>query len=249
MGARRDQRGRLEGLGSLIWQIPSQLWFPDPALADPSGLLGVGGDLAPDRLLLAYRTGIFPWYGPGQPILWWSPDPRTVLSTDRLVVQRSLAKRIRQGRYRVTLDTAFEQVIDRCARVPRPGQRGTWITRDMQAAYVHLHALGHAHSAEAWEDDALVGGLYGVSVGRLYAGESMFADRPDASKVAFVHLVRQLARWGFPRIDCQVHTAHLERFGAEEVPRAAYLAEARRLANQPGRPGPWSFDPDFVCAG
>ncbi len=232
----------------MIFRIPSRHLFPDPALADPSGLLGVGGDLEPDRLLLAYRSGIFPWYSE-DPILWWSPDPRFVLWSEQLQVRRALAKRIRQRRYRITLDTAFHDVIARCAEVPRPGQSGTWITDDMLEAYAQLHALGHAHSVEAWEGDELVGGLYGVAVGRLYSGESMFALRPDASKVAFVHLVRQLARWGFPLVDCQVHTDHLASFGAEEIPRARYLRLVTELAGRPGRTGPWAFDSDFDCVG
>jgi leucyl/phenylalanyl-tRNA---protein transferase len=228
----------------VIFRIPDAHVFPDPSRADPSGLLGVGGDLDPERLLLAYRMGIFPWYSdPEGPILWWSPDPRTVLWTTHLQVPRSLAKRIRRQPYRLTLDRAFEEVVDRCARVPRPGQDGTWITPEMRAAYVRLHALGHAHSVEAWEGDALVGGLYGVAVGRLFAGESMFADRPDASKIAFVHFVRQLAAWDVPLVDSQVHTAHLERFGAVEIPRSEYLACCRALASEPSRLGPWSFDP------
>lgn len=233
----------------VIRPIPREHRFPDPNTADPSGLLAYGGDLDPARLLLAYRAGIFPWYVRGQPILWWSPDPRTVLFTEELVVQRSLAKRVRQRRFNITLDRAFPQVIRECAKVPRPGQRGTWITGEMIDAYAHLHALGFAHSVEAWDGDALVGGLYGVAVGRLYAGESMFAHAPDASKIAFVHLTRQLARWGFPLIDCQVHTDHLERFGAREIPRADYLGHCSVLCNQPGRPGPWSFDDGFVCDG
>lgn len=234
----------------MIFRIPREHLFPDPELSEPSGLLGVGGDLSPERLLLAYRRGIFPWYSQGQPILWWSPNPRMVLYSEELRVQRSLAKRVRQRRYRITLDTAFHEVIARCARVPRPGQRGTWITPHMVEAYRHLHALGHAHSVEAWDQDGnLVGGLYGVAVGRLYCGESMFAEAPDASKVAFVHLARQLQRWGFPLVDCQVYTDHLARFGAREIPREQYLAEAQRLAADPGRPGHWAFDPDFACDG
>ena len=233
----------------MIFRIPSQHLFPDPSYADPSGLLGFGGDLEPERLMLAYRMGIFPWYSDGQPILWWSPDPRTVLETEHLHVPRSLGKRIRQRPYRITLDRAFHEVIAGCAAVPRPEQQGTWITDEMREAYLHLHALGYAHSVEAWEGDALVGGLYGVAVGRLYAGESMFALRPDASKIAFVHLVRQLQRWGYPLVDCQVHTMHLERFGAKEVSRATYLARCAELANQPGRLGPWSFDEGFACEG
>ena len=233
----------------MIFRIPRRLQFPDPSFADPSGLLGVGGDLTPDRLLLAYRSGIFPWYSAGQPILWWSPDPRMVLYTEQLRVQRSLAKRIRQGRYTVTLDTSFAEVLRRCAEVPRPGQDGTWITQEMTEAYEHLHALGHAHSVEAWEEGELVGGLYGVAVGRLFSGESMFALRPDASKVAFVHLVRQLWQWGFPLVDCQVHTQHLQRFGAIEIARADYLEHVRHLSQQPGTAGPWRFAPGFECTG
>lgn len=231
-----------------IFRIPQEHLFPDPSLSEPDGLLGVGGDLDPDRMLLGYRSGIFPWYSQ-PPILWWSPDPRFVVETASLRVQRSLAKRVRQRPYRVTLDRAFEEVVARCALTPRPGQAGTWITREMQRAYVQLHALGHAHSVEAWEGEELVGGLYGVALGRFYSGESMFADRPDASKVAFVHLVRQLHRWGYPLVDCQVRTQHLERFGAHDLPRAAYLQRVARLCAQPGRVGAWAFDADLVVDG
>ena len=233
----------------MVFRIPAPLLFPDPTLADPSGLLGVGGDLSPERLLLAYRSGIFPWYSDGQPILWWSPDPRMVLFTDQIRVGRSLAKRIRQARFEIRVDTAFGEVIRGCAEVERPEQDGTWITDEMDDAYLRLHDLGYAHSIEAWRDGELVGGLYGVAVGRLFSGESMFAREADASKVAFVHITRQLARWGFPLIDCQVHTQHLERFGAVEIDRSEYLDWVRRLADRPARPGPWSFDEDFVCRG
>ena len=233
----------------MIYRIPERHIFPDPEQAEPSGLLGVGGDLDPRRLLLAYQMGIFPWFSAGQPILWWSPDPRMVLDTAELRVQRSLAKRIRQQRYRITLDTSFEAVITACGEVPRPGQDGTWITDEMRDAYVSLHDLGFAHSVEAWKGDELVGGLYGVTIGGLYCGESMFAHAPDASKVAFVHLVRQLTRWGFPLVDCQIHTPHLERFGAREIPRAEYLERVEELVQRPHRAGPWSFDGDFVCRG
>lgn len=232
-----------------IFRIPDRLIFPDPSLADPSGLLGVGGDLHPDRLLLAYRMGIFPWFSENQPFLWWSPDPRMVLFLDELHVPRSLAKRIRQRSFEIRLDTAFEPVIDACARTPRPDQAGTWITRDMRSAYIELHHRGFAHSVEAWRDGELAGGLYGVAVGRLFCGESMFAHQPDASKIAFVHLARQLTRWGFPLVDCQVHTRHLERFGAREIPRRRYLQRLQALVEQPDQPGPWRFDPDFECTG
>ena len=233
----------------MIYRIPREHVFPDPALADPNGLLGVGGDLHPARVLLAYELGIFPWYSEGQPILWWSPDPRFVLRVADLRVQRSLAKRVRQRPFRITLDTAFDEVLGRCARAPRRGQDGTWITPAVRQSYGRLFEKGFAHSVEAWEGDVLVGGLYGVSIGRMFAGESMFAARPDASKIAFVHLVRQLERWGYPLVDCQVHTEHLERFGAREVPRAVYLRELADLVREDGRPGRWSFDADFACDG
>ncbi len=228
----------------MYFAIPKQHLFPHPSLAEPSGLLGIGGDLDPARVLLAYRQGIFPWYS-HDPIKWWSPDPRMVLMSDDLRIRRSLAKRIRQRRFEITLDSAFDAVIDRCSTVPRPGQAGTWITSDMLAAYRHLHALGHAHSCEAWQDGKLVGGLYGVAVGNLYSGESMFSDVPDASKVAFVAMVRQLGRWGFPVIDCQVYTEHLATFGATEIPRHRYLRYANKLQAMDGRPGKWVFDADF----
>jgi leucyl/phenylalanyl-tRNA---protein transferase len=225
-----------------IFRIPDRHLFPDASLADPSGLLGVGGDLDPKRVLLGYRLGIFPWYSVGQPILWWSPDPRTVVEVDKLHVPRSLRKTMRKGEYRVTLDQAFETVIDHCAAAARPGQEGTWITEEMRQAYLSLHEQGHAHSVEAWFDGEVVGGLYGVAVGSLFCGESMFARRADASKVAFVRLVEQLAAWGFPIVDCQVHTSHLERFGAFELPRSEYLARIAGLVKGPGRVGRWSFD-------
>src|SRR5690606_11952469 len=202
-----------------------------------------GGDLRPERLLLAYQLGIFPWYHDGLPILWYSPDPRMVLEADRLVVNRSLRKSIRRGRYQVTLDTAFDRVIRACAEVPRPGQDGTWITSDMLAAYLRLHEIGYAHSVEAWDGAELAGGLYGVSLGGAFFGESMFARAPDASKVAFVALVEQLLRWDIRLIDCQVHTEHLERFGAEEWPRERYLARLAVALERPTRRGRWAFDP------
>jgi leucyl/phenylalanyl-tRNA--protein transferase len=219
--------------------------FPPPAHADPSGVLGVGGDLHPDRVLLAYQMGIFPWYSEDQPLLWWSPDPRFVLEPTALRVSRSLHKRLRQRELRITMDTALPAVLAACATSPRPGQLGTWLTRDLRRAFRALHERGHVHSVEAWRGDRLVGGLYGVAVGRVFCGESMFAREDDASKVAFVWLVRQLHRWGFPLVDCQVHTPHLARFGAVEVPRRRFLSQLARLGQEPGRPGPWSFDADF----
>jgi leucyl/phenylalanyl-tRNA---protein transferase len=210
-----------------IYRLPREPVFPDPARAEADGLLAVGGDLSPERLLTGYAEGIFPWYGDDSPILWWSPDPRLVLDPPALHVPRSLARTIRRGVYRVTADTAFGEVIRRCAGQDRPGQDGTWITADMVAAYEQLHALGFAHSFEAWEGDALAGGLYGVSLGAAFFGESMFAERPDASKVAFVRSVEWLARAGVALVDCQVRTEHLVRFGAREIPRKEFL---RRLA-------------------
>ena len=217
--------------------------LPDPEQSDARGLVAVGGDLRPARLLDGYRRGIFPWYSEGLPILWHSPDPRFVLLPQDLQVNRSLSKSIRRRPYRLSLDTAFARVIRHCARVPRPGQDGTWITRDMIAAYEQLHELGHAHCVEAWAGDELVGGLYGVAVGAVFCGESMFALAPDASKIAFVELVRQLERWGFELIDCQVYTEHLERFGAVEWPRPRFLSALSELAQRElMAPGPWRFE-------
>lgn len=227
-----------------IYQLPPQLVFPDPQLAEPSGLLAVGGDLGADRLLLAYQMGIFPWFGAGQPILWWSPDPRTVLHCSDIHVGRSLRKRLRQQPYRITLDQAFTEVIRHCALTPRPGQDGTWITPEMARAYGELHQRGFAHSVEAWDsENQLVGGLYGVCIGRMFFGESMFAKAADASKLAFVHLVKQLEVWGIPLIDCQMPTDHLARFGAVDMGRDEFLEQVRYLTEQPGKPGGWSFDP------
>lgn len=215
--------------------------FP-PAHYAEDGLLAVGGDLSPERLVLAYSSGIFPWYEEGQPILWHSPDPRMVLRAESLRVPRSLRRTMRKGPYRLTFDTVFRNVIEACASVPRPGQRGTWITREMKTAYAALHRRGLAHSVEAWCDDRLVGGLYGVSLGAAFFGESMFAKAPDASKVAFVALVEQLRRWGITLVDCQVHTEHLARFGACEWPRREYLAALKKALARPTRRGRWSFD-------
>jgi leucyl/phenylalanyl-tRNA--protein transferase len=197
--------------------------FPPPERAERSGLLAVGGDLEPRRLLAGYRQGIFPWYSEGQPILWHSPDPRFVLLPERLHVPRSLEKVFRRGTYSIRANTAFEAVVQACAQVPRPGQDGTWITGEMQEAYAALHRLGYAHSVEAWKDDILVGGMYGVAVGRAFFGESMFSRAPDASKAAFVAAARRLFGNGCLLIDCQVETEHLARFGAADVPRRRFL--------------------------
>jgi len=212
--------------------------FPDPHGADPEGLLAYGGDLCPGRLLSAYAQGIFPWYEEG-PILWFSPDPRMVLRPADLHISRSLRRTLRSGRFGVRFDTVFDDVIRACARTPRPGQSGTWITDDMIDAYCSLHALGYAHSAEAWQGGALVGGLYGVSLGAAFFGESMFAHDPDASKVAFESLVRKISGWGFHFIDCQVYTDHLASLGAEEWSRRDFLASLADALRAPTRRGPW----------
>ena len=225
-----------------VYRLGSELAFPHPEQSEPGGLLAVGGDLEPERLLLAYSAGIFPWYEQGQPILWHSPDPRAVLLPEALRVSRSLGRTLRRGRYEVRLDTAFEAVVRGCAEAPRPGGDGTWITADMQHAYARLHALGFAHSAEAWEAGCLVGGLYGVSLGGTFFGESMFAARRDASKVAFVALMEQLVRWGFDLVDCQMQTSHLERFGAVLWPRDRFLEVLARSIGRPTRRGRWRLE-------
>lgn len=214
---------------------------PDSALAEPDGLLAVGGSLSPKRLLRAYRHGIFPWYSPDQPILWWSPDPRTVLFPKQLRVSRSLRKTLRKGIYSVSMDTRFRTVIQRCGE-PRRQEHGTWITPEMNAAYVRLHELGYAHSVETWHDGQLVGGLYGVALGQVFYGESMFSHMSDASKVALACLVAQLERWNFQLIDCQMHTDHLISLGAEDLPRREFLRLLSRYASHQGVPGPWRFE-------
>jgi leucyl/phenylalanyl-tRNA--protein transferase len=222
-----------------VFRLPMEPIFPDPAEAEPDGLLAVGGDLSPVRLLAAYSQGIFPWYSEEKPILWWSPDPRLVLLPAELHRPRSLQKTLRSGRFTIHVDTAFEQVIQRCADKPRPGQDGTWITEEMIDAYVQLHRLGFAHSFESWEEGELAGGLYGVSLGAAFFGESMFADRPDSSKVAFVRSVEWLAGKGVELIDCQITTPHLVRFGAREHPRVDFLARLARALERPSIRGRW----------
>ena len=225
-----------------VFQLDERLAFPPPRLGDPDGLLAVGGDLRPERLLLAYASGIFPWPTEDFPLLWHSPDPRFVLEASAMHVPRRLERTVRRGRYRCSLDTAFRQVAVACAEKSRPGQKGTWITAEMVDAYTALHELGFAHSVEVWEHEQLVGGLYGVSLGAAFFGESMFAHQPDASKVGFVRLVRQLTRWQMNLVDAQVHTAHLERFGAVHWPRERYLAALETALQKPTRSGPWRFD-------
>jgi len=209
-----------------VYKLTKELVFPPPGLADDDGLLAVGGDLSVDRLILAYSMGIFPWYSENYPILWWSPDPRLVIFPKELKVSRSLRQTIKKGIYRVTTNAAFEEVIRNCATVTRKGEGGTWITDDMIEAYIRLHKVGYAHSVESWEGDELAGGFYGVMMGKAFFGESMFAKKSDASKVAFATYAVALAEKGFELIDCQVTTEHMKRFGAREIPRPEFM---RRL--------------------
>ena len=212
-------------------------------MRDPNGLLAAGGELTPERLLHAYQRGIFPWYNPGEPILWWSPDPRMILYPEHFKVSRSLTKTLRKKPYEVRFDTAFTQVMQACA-APRSGHSGTWISPEMIAAYTHLHKLGYAHSVEVWDGDKLVGGLYGVALGRMYYGESMFSVVPDGSKIALAHLSKQLARWQFGMIDCQMHTPHLASLGAALIPRDEFVSGLKELVNC-APVTHWRFDPDL----
>jgi leucyl/phenylalanyl-tRNA--protein transferase len=225
-----------------VYRLPAEPIFPPPSEAEPSGLLAVGGDLSSERLLEAYASGIFPWYEDPEPIAWFSPDPRWLLLPAEMHVSRRLARTLRSGRFAVTLDTAFAQVVRGCACAPRAGAQGTWITPAMREAYQELFELGYAHSAEAWQGRELVGGVYGVSLGGAFFGESMFRLRPDASKVALVTLVRQLAAWGFDFLDCQVHTPHLEKLGARGWPRDAFLRALARTLRRPTRRGRWQLE-------
>lgn len=222
-----------------IYQLPPEPLFPPPEHAEDEGLLAVGGDLSPQRLIAAYSQGIFPWPHRGMPLLWFSPDPRMVLNAGELCVSRSLRQTLRRGTYEIRLDTAFEQVIHGCAKSRRKGTRGTWISRPMIDAYTALHDIGLCHSAEAWHEGRLVGGLYGISLGGAFFGESMFALEPDASKAAFATLAHQLQAWGIGLIDCQTHTEHLARFGARLIPRSEFLAGLAAALRRPTRQGPW----------
>ncbi len=223
---------------TLAWVDPGDP-LPDPSTAwtDPNGLLAAGADLSGPRLLEAYRHGIFPWFSDGDPVLWWSPDPRMVLFLDEFKASRSLVKTARrtrrEGRWRITLDACFERVMRECA-LPRAGREGTWITQGIVAAYGELHRAGAAHSVEVWVDDALAGGLYGVSIGRMFFGESMFTRVPDASKIALFALVQRLRRHGFRVIDCQQNTRHLASLGARAIPRESFLLQVADLVRQPG---------------
>ncbi len=216
--------------------------FPEinTALTEPDGLLAVGGCLAPQRLINAYKLGIFPWYSPGEPILWWSPNPRLVLFPEKLKASRSLKKTIRKKQFSITFDQAFSQVMQYCA-APRKTETGTWITAEIYQAYNQLHQQGISHSVEAWFDDELVGGLYGVAIGQVFFGESMFHKKTDASKVAFYHLVLQLSDWGYQLIDCQVHTPHLSSLGAEEIDREVFATLLKHHCSTPPHQQSWQI--------
>jgi leucyl/phenylalanyl-tRNA--protein transferase len=219
--------------------------FPpvEEALDEPDGLLAAGGSLSTRRLVDAYRRGIFPWFNEGDPILWWSPDPRAVLRPERIHVSHSLKKRLKKEAFLITIDRAFPRVLDGCA-APRMGDSGTWLSGPMRRAYRTLHASGLAHSIEVWMDGELSGGIYGVAIGRMFFGESMFARRTDASKIAMVRFAAQLARWGFPLIDCQLETGHLASLGAETMPRARFVEEIGRLVTEPAPI--WTMDEDLA---
>jgi leucyl/phenylalanyl-tRNA--protein transferase len=225
----------------MIPWLPEANVFPAPekALTEPNGLLAAGGDLSPQRLLAAYRCGIFPWYAAGDPILWWSPDPRMVLFPAELKISRSLAKTLRNADYQVRLDTAFGDVVQACANMPREGQAGTWISDEMRAAYGELHRLGFAHSVETWIAGELAGGLYGIAIGQAFYGESMFCNKRDASKIALAHLCAHLKQRGFGIIDCQMETRHLASLGARPIPRRDFAARLEILCAQGDAPGRW----------
>jgi leucyl/phenylalanyl-tRNA--protein transferase len=238
---------QIKGYNSAMipWLLPHDPFPPvSHALDEPNGLLAAGAELSVPRLLCAYRRGIFPWYSEGQPLLWWSPDPRMVLHPEECRVTRSLRKRLRRRDYEIRTDTAMERVMRECA-LPRAGQPGTWITEEMIRAYSALHRAGYAHTVETWVGGELAGGLYGVAIGRMFFGESMFTRVPDASKIALVHLARQLQRWCFGMIDCQMATAHLASFGAREIPRSDFTRRLAELVNYPAAPGAWRFDDDL----
>jgi leucyl/phenylalanyl-tRNA---protein transferase len=225
----------------MIPWLGEEITFPpvSAALADPPGLLAAGGDLSPQRLIAAYRRGVFPWYSPGDPILWWSPDPRMALITTELKLSRSLTRTLRNATYEVRLDTAFAEVIHCCSTMPRNKQSGTWITTEMQAAYSALHRLGYAHSVETWIDGRLAGGLYGIAIGRAFFGESMFSCARDASKIALAHLCLYLQTRNFGIIDCQMETTHLASLGARPIPRRDFIAALELLVDIDDAPGRW----------
>ena len=225
-----------------LYALPQEVIFPPPHLARTDGLLAVGGDLSPKRLLLAYQSGIFPWFSEGDPILWWSPNPRFILHSDHLKVSKSMRQVLRRKTFEISFDQDFSSVIRACSQIPRKGQEGTWITTDMMEAYIQLHELGFAHSVEVWKEGKLVGGLYGISLGKCFFGESMFTRQSNASKAGFITLVQQLRDHDFEMIDCQIHTPHLESLGGKNMPRKEYLewlAQEVRHETQRGNWGEW----------
>lgn len=225
-----------------VFKLTEDLVFPPPQLAGDDGLLAVGGDLSEDRLLLAYQMGIFPWYSPGEPILWWAPSPRLILEPFGFRASRRLARTIRQGVFEVTMDQAFRQVMEACAAIRRQNHEGTWIDQQMVTAYCRLHERGYAHSVECWRDGELAGGLYGVALGVTFFGESMFSRIADSSKVALAALARQLERWDFDMIDCQMKTGHLVRLGAREIPGREFRTRLQQNLLAPTRRGIWHID-------
>jgi leucyl/phenylalanyl-tRNA--protein transferase len=206
-----------------MFLLNHRLLFPDVEKADDDGLLAVGGDLSPERLLLAYKNGIFPWFNEDSMILWWSPDPRMVLFPNKIKISKSMAQVIKSNKFRITWNTQFEEVVNACSAIKRKGQAGTWITTEMKSAYLKLHQMGIAKSIEVWENDNLVGGLYGIDLGNVFCGESMFSRKSNASKFAFISLAKELQQKEYKLIDCQVYTAHLESLGAEEIPRKQFI--------------------------
>jgi leucyl/phenylalanyl-tRNA--protein transferase len=224
-----------------VFRLPDKLVFPPTDLAEENGLLAIGGDLSEARLLLAYSLGIFPWYSENDPILWWSPDPRLILLPPEVRISRSLKQTINRGVFKIAMDTAFEEVITSCATVHYKKAADTWITDEMISAYVQLHKAGDAHSVEAWSDGELAGGLYGISLGSAFFGESMFARKSNASKAAFAALVEQLTKWKFTLIDCQITTAHLKSFGAMDVPRRNFMKMLKTALKRATKKGIWKL--------
>ncbi len=222
-----------------VYQLTEKLVFPPPDFAEKDGLLAIGGDLSPERLVLAYSNGIFPWFSEGDPILWWSPSPRLIIFPHEFKIPRRLSRQMRQKEFSITMDKAFRQVITACATVDKRQKKGTWITADMIAAYSLLHDLGYGHSVECWQDEELAGGLYGISLGGTFFGESMFSRKSNASKIGLVHLVKKLAEWDFDLIDCQMKTAHLMQFGAREIPGAEFRKILAKSISRPTRRGIW----------
>ncbi len=225
-----------------VFQLTDKLIFPPAELAENNGLLAIGGDLSPERLLLAYRSGIFPWYSEGDPLLWWSPSPRLVIFPAEFKVPKRLSRLIRQEKYSVTMDLGFRQVITACADTDKRQEKGTWITDEMIEAYCQLHDMGYAHSVECRLDDELVGGLYGISLGSIFFGESMFSKQPNSSKIALVHLMNKLQEWNFDLIDCQMKTEHLMQFGAREIPGNEFHDRLAKSISSSIQTGKWQVD-------